>query len=528
MRALLLLLPGLLLAKTITLSYINTKPASIAKDYYIWRFLDQNISPKEAQKAFEQISRFNYKVFSRYVKKLDDANISKEVACMWMSAKKLIKQDRLCLLAGMTPYKMTKLTQKEKIFVFKELVRYPIAKELRYLLPKDPIPLLLNNPKMFLRLFLRVGKKYRKEYFNRVYTKEFLLQLARHPSFSRFVTRTLIENLDKIAYSLLLMQPSKLSEKENFSIAFMAMKLDYKNIAKEFFKEAYKKAYYQSHKDRASFWLYAITKKQTYLARLLASKDLNIYTIIAHEIAHKDFTNYSTPHLTGKKHINLHNPFVVLEIWQRVQEENLSKLLDEFAYANTQNVYAILYKKLHRYQKHPFITPYEVYLKKIPNDTKALVYAIARQESRFIACAISRSFALGAMQFMPFLAKAFAKRQKIKNFDLDMMFDEKVAIPFALKHIAYLQKKLHHPLLVAYAYNGGIGYTKRKVLPLFQKYPPLLAMELVSYEETREYGKKVLANYYIYKKIFKSPMNLLDILQTLNEQRHTPYVKIPN
>lgn len=525
MRALWLLLPSLLLAKTITLSYINAKPTSIAKDYYIWRFLDQNITPSQAQEAFEQISRFNYKIFYLYVKKLHNKNISKEVACMRMNAKKLIKQDRLCLLAGITPYKMTQLSQKEKFYVFKKLVHYPIAKELRYSLPKNPVPLLINNPKMFLHIFLRVGKKYRKAHFNRVFSKEFLLKLTQYPAFSRFLQRVLVENLDKVSYSLLLLPPGKLSEKESFAIAFMAMKLGYKNIAKEFFKEAFKKASYQSHKDKASFWLYTITKDQTYLARLLASKDLNIYTILAHEIANEAFTNYTRLHLTGKKNINLHDPFVVLQIWQRVQEENLSKLLKEFAYANTQNIYAILYEKLHHFQKHPFITPYEKYLTNVPQNTKALLYAIARQESRFIPSAISHSFALGAMQFMPFLAKAYAKQKKIQDFDLDMMFEEQVAIPFALEHIKYLQRRLHHPLLVAYAYNGGIGYTKRKILPLFQKYPPLLAMELVSYEETREYGKKVLANYYIYKKIFNSPINLFDMLQTLKKQNHTLYLK---
>jgi len=35
-------------------------------------------------------------------------------------------------------------------------------------------------------------------------------------------------------------------------------------------------------------------------------------------------------------------------------------------------------------------------------DRKALMLAIARQESKFIPASISRSFALGMMQFMPF------------------------------------------------------------------------------------------------------------------------------
>jgi soluble lytic murein transglycosylase len=59
--------------------------------------------------------------------------------------------------------------------------------------------------------------------------------------------------------------------------------------------------------------------------------------------------------------------------------------------------------------------------------------------------------------------------------------------------------------MVAYAYNGGIGFVTRKVKPSFKydgKFEPFLSMELVAYDESREYGKKVLANYVIYSHLF--------------------------
>jgi len=97
------------------------------------------------------------------------------------------------------------------------------------------------------------------------------------------------------------------------------------------------------------------------------------------------------------------------------------------------------------------------------------------------------------------------------------MFDEKLSVDFAQTHIDYLYTHLRHPLFVAYAYNGGIGYTRRNVLPLFKKYEPLLAMELIGYDETREYGKKVLSNYYIYRRVLKKPVELRRLLGLTKE-----------
>ena len=65
-----------------------------------------------------------------------------------------------------------------------------------------------------------------------------------------------------------------------------------------------------------------------------------------------------------------------------------------------------------------------------------------------------------------------------------------------------MDKRLNNPLFIAYAYNGGIGFTKRTLKKgLFKKgeYEPWLSMELIPYFETKNYGKKVLANYFVYQ-----------------------------
>ena len=107
---------------------------------------------------------------------------------------------------------------------------------------------------------------------------------------------------------------------------------------------------------------------------------------------------------------------------------------------------------------------------------------------------------------MPFVANDIAKKQiSIDGWDQDMMFDPKIAYKFANIHIDTLETKLISPVFIAYAYNGGLGFTSKMLKrgDLFKpgKYEPFLSMELVTFAESRDYGKKVLANYIIYSNL---------------------------
>lgn len=111
------------------------------------------------------------------------------------------------------------------------------------------------------------------------------------------------------------------------------------------------------------------------------------------------------------------------------------------------------------------------------------------------------------------------KELQIPNFDQDDMFDPRLALKFANHHLDYLEKYLYHPLFVAYAYNGGIGFTKKMLQrgDLFNggAYEPFLSMELVPFAESREYGKKVLANYVIYARLVRSSTSISTLFESL-------------
>ncbi|MRJ02483.1 MAG: lytic transglycosylase domain-containing protein [Epsilonproteobacteria bacterium] len=511
MWTLLLFLPLLLGAKEIDLEWLIRKPTSTAKDYYIWRYLQQRITPDEADIAIREAQNVNRKLFLTYAKRAS-REIQRIAHCMQIGAKELLKVDPSCAAAGVSVAKLSTLSKREVAAVLKRLEGFQVPQSASLLL-KGKREL---SPTQFMTLFNLSSSSYRKK-MDRSFKREEMAEMSRKRwAFRSFVRKIVFSNrYPKLAASILLTPPEKLDAQTAFFLALQGIKSHLPYTAIDYLKHSARKAYYQDQIDRAHFWLYRLTGKREYLQKLADSWDLNFYSLYGKE---RTFTpiDYVVYEAHGKKNIDLRDPFV----WHFFLQQAPYLKKEDFFYENTLALYAFLAQRESRYHLHPFILPYKELMRGYSPERKALIYAIARQESHFIPGAVSRSFALGLMQFMPFLAKHTAKELNVKNFDLDMMFDPAVAIPFANHHLNYLESRLQDPLLIAYAYNGGIGFVKRKVLPLFKRYDPLLAMELVPYAESREYGKKVLANYYIYSRILKRPFTLQDYLERLDGRFH--------
>ena len=93
---------------------------------------------------------------------------------------------------------------------------------------------------------------------------------------------------------------------------------------------------------------------------------------------------------------------------------------------------------------------------------QVLMYAIGRQESRFIPSAVSFATAQGVMQIMPFLSKQLAKDLE-EPYNIYEQFLPEVNLKYADKHLDSLVKQFdNNPLFIAYAYNGGPGYTRKQ------------------------------------------------------------------
>lgn len=361
--------------------------------------------------------------------------------------------------------------------------------------------------KKFYDIFNECGSVYRQKHFNKAFSKQLFLKLKKdEKQFDRMIKRIVTNpKMDIAQKSLLFLEPSGLSYDTLRFLAINALKFNEEQFALNYLNHAQKKAYYQMQKDNITFWQYLITKEQKYLDKLSNSWDVNIYSLYALEKQGKTHANivFDIEQSQKKSKYNINDPFSWLEVLnktKKVGQKKMQNYTDLFSSQNTLPHLAFVKERYNRYKKSYFITPYSDTISKYDTKRQALIYAIARQESRFIPSSISFAYAMGTMQIMPFLSRSIAKELK-EPYNIFNQLNPKTNIKYAHHHLDFLEQRLKHPLLVAYGYNGGIGFTKRSLKKgLFKKgkYEPFLSMELLQFDETKKYGKKVLANYYVY------------------------------
>ncbi len=529
LKAALLLLP--LLLQALTLKQIEAMPKSYAKDFYIWRFLDQNITAKEADKAFYQVKSVNWKILKRFAKKTEQPGFEEAVKCYFLKAKDLPAKSAECTAIALTPYKFTRLPGIKKYEVLKQLSNFP--KESRWaqiMAQQEPFfELVKSDKEIFFKIFNNCGSLWRKEHLNHPLPPRLIKELSGEREFDQTIKLIVTDKkLKTLQYSLLGIDASKLSHQSTFFLAMNAIAHKREKLATGYLKLAYKKAYYRFDKDKTLFWLAQLHPEREYLKKLSKSFDLNIYSLYACEKIGCNTPRISSP--VFKKNGNDYNvsdPFAWLKVLREIRGKKSEELIDyakRFASNETLGHYCFIMERASKYRTHYFPMPYKDAYSSLSVDEKALLLALARQESRFIPSSISTSYALGMMQIMPFLVKALAK-ERGEPLNLDTMFIPEKNIDYSLTHLKYLKKFLYHPLFIAYAYNGGIGFTKRLLTKkeMFEKgpYEPWQSMELVHYDESRRYGKKVLANYLVYRKLLKEPISVESAVKRLTQPEST-------
>ena len=502
-------------------------PKSIAKDFFIWRFIgDKNSTKSEALNAYAQALRKSAKLKKAIRKKVGYLPKSQH-----QNRGKSKKDPKNFIIYPKTASQKSLKHLKRLYRKIKRQGKY--SDVLAMMTAPNPFEAFQDLPVTTqCYIFNGVTFAYRKKRLNHHFSKEQLYFLAQEPQFNQTLHSIIThKGLDKIKASLLYTPPifDALSFGSRFLLAMNALKLDRPTKAIYYLNEAESRADYQSQRDQANFWLYLITQKQEYLTRLYQSNQVNLYTLRARDILGKEYPKVITPHLPVKlvADFDLHNPIDWEKIKRAIKEENSTQIdqrANVFDSYHTEGVYSYLKEKASNYTKPYYAMPYMDAMLGKTKERTALIYAIARQESRFVPASVSTSYALGMMQIMPFLIRHLAKEQKEK-LDLEEMFDPYVAIRYGDRHLDYLTKYLYHPLFIAYAYNGGIGFT-RKILTkrhLFEKgkYEPYLSMELVEYEESKEYGKKVLANYVVYMNLLGKATKITPLLETLTDPLET-------
>lgn len=133
---------------------------------------------------------------------------------------------------------------------------------------------------------------------------------------------------------------------------------------------------------------------------------------------------------------------------------------------------------------------------------RALMLGIMRQESAFNPGIGSRVGAQGLMQLMPATAKYIARLSGHSQPKPDDLHNPAVNLKLAQAYLHYLNGKLDDNLmLVVASYNGGIGNVRRWLNNgTTPNDDPMLWLENIPFDETRDYVEKVFANYWLYQQ----------------------------
>jgi soluble lytic murein transglycosylase len=482
MRFFLVFLPFLLFS--LNLSEILTHPKSYVRDFYLTEFMRETNSTVLAYKAYNSLYvKRPFKHLRLLAKK--NKIFEKIYKCINVKKEYFKDVDISCILNnGLSLKTIASLNKKDLKYLFEHLPQGKV---------KDAVYALLNND--FSNVFKNKDLGY---YFILNYPDKKIDQnisdfsLFNDKYFYLFVKSALINDLKKIQKSLLELNYEKYPDNVKWWLFLTALKNSKEKLAKKILYSINKK------NKKILFWMWQLGNKAA-LKELLKKSRVSFYTLYAYESANKKFfirRKIINKNISKPKYDQT-NPWDVLKFF-----DELKKRKDLFIFAKELDsnrsiaLKALVLDKAFKYKYNFFITP-KMYDDK--NLTfKSFVYAIARQESRFIPASVSRSYALGTMQMMPFLVKHY-------KGDVFKQFDYKTNIKLGVKHLKWLFAKLKDPLMVAYAYNGGIGFVNRKVKSFFKyngKYEPFLSMELIPLDESREYGKKVIANYVIYNHLF--------------------------
>jgi soluble lytic murein transglycosylase len=129
------------------------------------------------------------------------------------------------------------------------------------------------------------------------------------------------------------------------------------------------------------------------------------------------------------------------------------------------------------------------------------VAAIIREESQYDWRAVSRVGAIGLMQVMPTTAKAVAQRHHLPAVEREDLFDQETNIRIGVRYIEQLLEEFSGNLVQAIAaYNAGPMVVENWSVT-YRGQSEDEFVELIQYQETRQYVKRVLRSYKEYLRL---------------------------
>jgi soluble lytic murein transglycosylase len=155
---------------------------------------------------------------------------------------------------------------------------------------------------------------------------------------------------------------------------------------------------------------------------------------------------------------------------------------------------------------------------------RALLYAIVRQESYFNPKAVSVSNARGLMQLLPSTARDMDRSTNYRR-NPSALFEPGLNMRLGQSYVRWLMDEFHNDGdlgRVFAAYNGGPGWLRRWLATQPADIDPLLLLEMLPREESRDYAERALSHMALCRKRYGQPTPELDRLAAGGPAIYTP------
>jgi soluble lytic murein transglycosylase len=146
---------------------------------------------------------------------------------------------------------------------------------------------------------------------------------------------------------------------------------------------------------------------------------------------------------------------------------------------------------------------------------KAVIYAIARQESAFHTGAVSRAGALGLLQLLPGTAKQMARKAGVSYSKAKLTSDAAYNATLGAQFLDHLFEQYNGSYVMTFAaYNAGPSrvaqWTQRFGDPRDPNVDVVNWIEMIPFTETRNYVQRIMENMQVYRARLGSPALTID------------------
>jgi soluble lytic murein transglycosylase len=137
-----------------------------------------------------------------------------------------------------------------------------------------------------------------------------------------------------------------------------------------------------------------------------------------------------------------------------------------------------------------------------PGVDPLLMASLIRQESAFEVEARSVADARGLMQVLPAVGEASVRRLGISDFDPALLYQPDLNLDLGIAHFAAALGRFGVVEQALAAYNAGVDRVERWLTIRGVEQDPEVFVERIPFTETRDYVRRVLRNYSIYRALY--------------------------